>query len=389
MRATDMKIVIIGTTYPHRGGIAHFNELLFKTLHGRGHDMQMISFKRQYPSIFFPGKTQFEDKPSDGHVRSEALLDSIGPLSWLKVAKRVRQINPDLVIFKYWMPFFAPAYVAIAKRVKAGRNTKVLYVCDNIIPHERRFGDRPLTRMALSTVDYFVVMSQSVKQELLQFVPDAKYSMVHHPVYEIFSDHFTKGEARRRLGLGKDLVILFFGYVRRYKGLHVLLEALGSVQKKMPVKLLVAGEFYDDRQSYMRQIDRLGLGENVILHDHYIPNDEVGLYYAAADCVALPYITATQSGIVQICYNYHRPVIATDVGGLPEVVREGKTGFIVPAGDAEAFARAIIRFYEEDREAQFSANVAEAKKDFSWERMAEAIEALATQSATIKPANKP
>ncbi len=380
---------MIGTAYPHRGGIAHFNELLFKTLQKRGHDMQMISFKRQYPSIFFPGRTQFEDKPSQGHVPSEALLDSIGPLSWLKVAQRVRQINPELIIFKYWMPFFAPAYTVIAKRAKVGRSTKVLYVCDNIIPHERRPGDRLLTRMALATVDYFIVMSKSVKQELLHFVPNAPHAMVHHPVYEIFSDHFTKEEARRRLGLGPGRVILFFGYVRRYKGLHILLEALASVQKKMPVKLLIAGEFYDNKQTYMHQVKKLGLDHQVILHDHYIPNDKVGLYYAAADCVALPYVTATQSGIVQICYNYHRPVIATDVGGLPEVVREGETGFVVPAGDAEAFAQAIIRFYEEDREMQFSANVAEAKKEFSWERMAEAIENLAAQSADTKPVTKP
>jgi D-inositol-3-phosphate glycosyltransferase len=373
-----MKIVMIGTAYPMRGGIAHFNELLFRTLEARGHEMRMISFSRQYPSLFFPGKTQYEENESPDHIESEPLLDSIGPLSWLRTAKRVREINPDLVIFKYWMPFFAPAYTCVAKRAKSGRKTKILYVCDNIIPHERRPGDRNLTRMALATVDYFIVMSKSVKSDLLQLKADARHQMVQHPVYEIFPGNFSKEEARERLALPSGRLVLFFGYIRRYKGLHVLLEALALVLKKLDVKLLVAGEFYDEKSGYLRKIDDLGIGDHVIVHDRYIPNDQVGLYYAAADVVALPYLSATQSGIVQICYHYNRPVIATNVGGLPEVVHDQGTGFIVRANDPTAFAEAILRFYRENRETEFSVNVEIAKKDFSWERMAEAIEELAS-----------
>lgn len=371
-----MKIVIIGTAYPMRGGIAHFNALLYKTLREHGHEVNLISFKRQYPSIFFPGKTQYETGDEGIHVDSEALLDSIGPGSWVKVARRVRSLNPDLVIFKYWMPFFAPAFAVIAKMVKRARNTKVLFVCDNIIPHERRPGDDFLTRMVLKTVDYYIVMSETVEKDLLQFVPDAKCRRLHHPVYEFFKGDFRKEEARKKLGLGPGPVVLFFGYIRRYKGLHVLLDAVALLKDKLPAKLLVAGEFYDDKAKYDQQIEKLGIQDSVILLDRYIPNEEVGLYYAAADVVALPYVSATQSGIVQICYNYNKPVIATDVGGLPEVVSDGETGFVVPAGNARALADAIKRFYDENREMAFSRRVAEVKKNFSWDRMAEAVEEL-------------
>ncbi len=371
-----MKIVMIGTAYPHRGGIAHFNTLLFRTLQKRGHEVKMISFTRQYPSIFFPGKTQFEtsgDRSLD--IGAEPMLDSINPVSWLKVANRVRQINPDLIIFKYWMPFFAPAYTTIAKRAKARRGTRVLYVCDNIIPHERRPGDKWLTKRALNTVDYFIVMSDSVKKDLLSLKPNARFKMVQHPVYEIFGKSYDKKQARAKLGLKEDeRVVLFFGYIRRYKGLHVLLDAMARVNEKMTVKLLVAGEFYDEKEGYLQRIKELDLQGTVEVLDRYIPNEEVGLYYAAADVVALPYVSATQSGIVQICYHYNKPVIATAVGGLPEVVHDGETGFVVPARNADAFADAIVRFYRENREREFAANVAKVKEKFSWDRMAEAIE---------------
>jgi len=371
---------MIGTAYPHRGGIAHFNTLLFRTLQKRGHKVHMISFTRQYPSIFFPGKTQFEAKENpDLDIGAEPMLDSIGPISWFRVARRVREINPDLIIFKYWMPFFAPAFGTIARRAKARRNTKVLFICDNIIPHERRPGDRLLTRWAISSVDYFIVMSDAVKNDLLQFLPNANYRLVQHPVYEIFGKTYDKSEARSALNLPPDQrIVLFFGYIRRYKGLHVLLDAMAKLEPDLNVKLLVAGEFYDDRESYFRKIDELKLADRVIVADRYIPNEEVGLYYAAADVVALPYISATQSGIVQICYHYNKPVIATNVGGLPEVVHDGETGFVVPANDANAFADAIRRFYNEDREKEFSENVARAKEQFSWDRMAEAIEDMSS-----------
>lgn len=371
-----MKIIIIGTAFPLRGGIAHYNALLYEILRDRGHNLHMISFKRQYPSLFFPGKTQQESGKEYIKVDSEQILDSIGPLSWIRVANRVRQHNPDLIIFKYWMPFFAPCFATISFLSKLWCDTKVLFVCDNIAPHESSPLDNLLTRTALGYVDLHIVMSDTVKHDLLRFRPNAEFRQVMHPIYNIFGEGISKQTARKELGIQDERVILFFGYIRKYKGLHVLLDAMPKVLRQVPVKLLVAGEFYDPKESYLQQIERLGLSDHVTIMDEYIPNDRVKLYYSVADFVALPYTSATQSGIVQICYNFNKPVIATNVGGLPEIVKEGKTGYIVPANDAKAFADSIIRFYQEDRGDEFAAQVAAAKKDFSWDRLAEAIESF-------------
>lgn len=374
-----MKIVIIGTAYPHRGGIAHFIGLLFRILQLRGHTVTLFSFSRQYPSLLFPGKTQMETGPDPLNTPSQPVLDSINPISWIRVGLRVRRLNPDLVIYKYWLPFFAPAFGTISRIACRRRATRVLFICDNVVPHEKRPGDRLLTRYALRKDDRYIVMSASVEKDLLHLLPQARYRLVQHPVYEFFQGRFSKVEARARLGLPDRPTVLFFGYIRPYKGLHLLLDSMQIVRKQMDLHLLVAGEFYDDKNKYLEQIDRLGLQGAVTVLDQYIPNDQVGLYYAASDVVALPYSSATQSGIVQICYHYDKPVIATDVGGLPEVVHDGRTGFVVPANDSAAFAQALLRYYREKREAEFTGNVAEAKKEFSWERMAEAVEMLMSE----------
>ncbi len=371
-----MKIVIIGTAYPHRGGIAHFIGLLFRNLQLRGHTVTLFSFSRQYPSLLFPGKTQMETGPDPLNTPSQPVLDSINPFSWIRVGLRVRRLDPDLIIFKYWLPFFAPAFGTISRIASRRRATRVLFICDNVVPHEKRPGDRLLTRYALRKEDRYIVMSASVEKDLLHLLPRARYRLVQHPVYEFFQGRFSKAEARLRLGLPDRPTVLFFGYIRPYKGLQTLLDSLQIVRQQMDLHLLVAGEFYDDKNKYLDQIDRLGLHEAVTVLDQYISNDQVGLYYAASDVVALPYLSATQSGIVQICYHYDKPVIATDVGGLPEVVHDGRTGFVVPANDSAAFAQALLRYYREKRETEFTGNVAEAKKEFSWERMAEAVEAL-------------
>lgn len=374
-----MKIVIIGTAYPMRGGIAHYVSLLYKVLLKRGHNVKIISFKRQYPSIFFPGKTQQDLSKEIEPIPSEPILDSIGPLSWIRAFFAIRRFQADLVVYKYWMPFFAPCYAAISFLIRLFTRTKILYLCDNIIPHERRIEDRLLTRIGLWNVHYFIVQSQVVKNDLLDFRPNANYKEVPHPVYEIFSKSFDKKDARKQLNLEpNDNVILFFGYVRKYKGLHILLDAMPKVLEEMNIKLLVAGEFYDDEQGYRNQIERLGIKDSVSVFADYIPNEEVGLYYSAADVVVLPYISATQSGIVQIAYNYDTPVITTNVGGLPEVVDEGKTGFIVPSEDVDSLAKSIVHFFKIKNKAEFSTNISEYKKQFSWDRMAAEIEGFAT-----------
>ncbi len=371
-----MRIVIVGTAYPLRGGIAHYNALLYRTLRERGHDVHVISFRRQYPSFLFPGRTQQDTGEEPIPIAAEPLLDSIGPISWVRIALRIKQYAPDLVIFKYWMPFFAPCYAGVILLSKLLHPTRVLYICDNIVPHEHTPLDGLLTRLGLGFVDHFVVMSNIVHRDLLSFVPQAEVKQVPHPVYSIFGEPLPKEEARRRLGLGRGNLILFFGYVRAYKGLHILLQAMPDVLRRVPALLLVAGEFYSDKSSYLDLVEQLGIGSAVTIVDEFIPNQDVRLYYSAADVVVLPYLSATQSGIVQIAYHFNKPLITTDVGGLPDEVRHGETGFVVPAGNPKALADAIVSFFREKRAAEFARQIAQHKGRYSWEKLAQAIESF-------------
>jgi glycosyltransferase involved in cell wall biosynthesis len=370
-----MKIVIVGTAYPLRGGISHYNALLYREL-GRAHEVQIITFSRQYPSLLFPGRTQQESEGELLRVPSEQLVDSVNPFNWYAVGENIRRRTPDLLIFKYWLPFFGPCFGTIARRAKRNGRTRVVYICDNVVPHERRPGDRLFTRYAFGPADAFIVQSDAVERDLLAFQPGAVYRKVPHPVYDIFGRTLDRQDARRELGIGAGRVMLFFGYVRAYKGLDVLLDAMAEVRLRMDVQLLVVGEFYDDEQKYREQIARLGLGDHVRVVADYVPNDRVGVYFSAADAVILPYLSATQSGIAQIAYNFDRPVIATRVGGLGEVVVDGKTGLLVPPADPHALAAAIIRFYEENRADAFTAAVREEKRKYTWEAMVHALEEL-------------
>jgi glycosyltransferase involved in cell wall biosynthesis len=369
-----MRIVLVGTAYPLRGGIAHYIALLYKHLSEK-HDVHIVTFSRQYPKILFPGKSQ--DERGGEPVPSEQLIDSINPLTWYSAAEAIARKKPDLLVFKYWLPFFGPCFGTISMLVRRWTGAKVLFICDNVIPHEKRPGDRAFTRFAFRYVDAFIVQSKGVENDLRLFRPNARYRLVPHPVYEIFGASISKAEARRKLGLTDERVILFFGYVRRYKGLHTLLDAMPKILEHLKVKLLVVGEFYDDEQKYREQIAEKKLEGDVRVFSDYVPNDEVGTYFCACDVVVLPYVSATQSGIVQIAYQFDKPVIATDVGGLTEVVLDGKTGFIVPPEQPAEVANAVLKFYEEDCEAEFVRNVKEEKKKYSWENLVTAIEELA------------
>jgi glycosyltransferase involved in cell wall biosynthesis len=371
-----MKIVIVGTAYPLRGAMAQLNAILGWLLSKR-HAVEIVSFKRQYPKLLFPGKTQIDPSKPLFQVPTTPLIDSINPLTWIKAARYIRSRQPNLVIFRYWLPFFAPCFGVISFLVRRGKNTKALFICDNVVPHERRFADVSLTRFAFHFVDYFIVQSRSVESDLRQFLPNAQYAFVPHPIYNVFGDALPKVEARRRLGLADERIILFFGYVRRYKGLHLLLEAMPQILKHIPLKLLVVGEFYDAEETYRNKIQKLGLANHVTVNSQYIPNDEVALYFSACDVVVLPYISATQSGIVQIAYHFDKPVIATNVGGLAEVVIDNETGFIVPPLDPAKLSESIVRFYKEEKESTFVKNVKREKTKYSWDRMVEAIEGLA------------
>lgn len=365
-----MKIVIVGTAYPLRGGIAHFNSLLATYL-GIRHDVEIYTFKRQYPKLLFPGKTQNETGGESPAVPVKQLIDSINPFNWLRVAKEIRKQKPDLLIFKYWLPFFGPCFGTIAKYVKRNSKTKVLFICDNVIPHEKRLGDIAFTKYAFKQVDYFIVQSKSVETDLLSLFPDAKYKLAPHPVYEIFGTSLDKIQARKILNINSERVILFFGYIRQYKGLMVLLDAMSKISD---LTLLVVGEFYDDENKYRNRVKELKIENYVQFVSDYVPNDKVSIYFSAADVVVLPYLSATQSGITQIAYNFDKPVIATEVGGLAEVVIDGKTGFIVPPNEPQKLADAISNYYSEKKEKEFSENVKIEKKKYSWDNFVKTIE---------------
>jgi len=370
-----MKIFIVGTAYPMRGGIAHYVALLYQKLKQVGHDVKIISFKRQYPAFLFPGKTQEDLSKELIKIDSEPLIDSINPFTWFKVFFKIRAEKPDVIIYKYWMTFFAPCYGTIAHLTSWFTHSKSLFLCDNIIPHERQFFDGFLTQWGLRKVDYFIVQSKSVRDDLLKYKPDARYREVPHPVYEIFNENYTEAEARKKLKIVPDeKVLLFFGYIRAYKGLNYLIDALPIILEKMKVRLIIAGEFYEGHTQTLHQIEQQNLEKFIIMKDDYIPNEDVGLYFGAADVVVLPYVTATQSGIIQIAYNYNKPVITTRVGGLHEVVKDGVTGFVVPPEQPQAIAEAIFKFFDENRKQDFSENIKIEKAKYSWDRMVEAIE---------------
>lgn len=372
-----MKITLISAAYPLRGGIAQHTGILYHKLREQGHEVRVLTFKRQYPKLLFPGKTQLETSTDDSvKIPTEAVIDSIAPWSWVRVYRRVQEFGADLVLFRYWMPFFAPCFGSIAWLIKRNGAARIGFICDNIIPHERRLGDVMLTKYAFRQADFFIVQSRVVGQELLSLFPRANYKLAPHPVYHIFGEVTDKQLARQSLGIGEQKVVLFFGIVRGYKGLDLLIEAMPKILEAEPVKLLVVGEFYDDENKYRDQIARLNLSDRVQVVSEFVPNEKVSLYFSAADVVVLPYKSATQSGIVQVAYHLNKPCIVTDVGGLSEVVIDGKTGYVISPNDPNAIAEAVLKFYAEAREKAFSQNVEREKRKYSWENMVNAIEEL-------------
>jgi glycosyltransferase involved in cell wall biosynthesis len=373
-----VKFVLVGTAYPHRGGIAHFVHLLAHTLMARGHDVQILSFTRQYPSILFPGTSQDDDgPPPDPPLDIHPMIDTINPISWGRAARWAVAQKPDLTVFKYWMPFFAPGYDVIVRRLNRKQVGRTCFLLDNVIPHEPRPGDRWLTKRVLEKVDTFIAQSAVVREDLLKFRPDAVYREVPHPVYSSFPQGRSRDLGREHLGVRTEQVILFFGFIRAYKGLLNLIRAMAQIDRDLDVSLVIGGEFYEDDQPYKAEVARLGLADRVVWHDRYIPHEEVGDFFNAADAVVLPYQSATQSGIIQIAMNYGTPIITTNVGGLAEVVKDGEMGYVVPPEDPKALAAAITRYFREGKREAFSAAVAAERERYSWNPMAEALEAFA------------
>jgi D-inositol-3-phosphate glycosyltransferase len=362
--------------HPYRGGIAHFTEALYRGLEARGHEVTPLTFSRQYPERLFPGKTQYEPGAA-AHLEAARMLDSINPLTWRHTARYIAQLAPDALLFKYWMPFFAPALGSIVRHLRR-RGIPSIGVVHNALPHERQPGTLALTRYALNACHGLIVMSEAVEKDLRSAGVTASVRRVAHPVYDVFGQPPPTGDARAALGLPAAApVALFFGFIRGYKGLHVLLDAMPQVVRALPdFRLVVAGEFYEDPVPYREQIRRYGLEAHVILHDRYIPGNEVGRYFAAADVIVQPYVTATQSGVAQIAYHFDKPLIVTDTGGLAEIVPHERAGLVVPPGNPEALANAVVRFFSEDLKQRLTEGVRQEKQKYSWDRVHETVEAL-------------
>lgn len=367
-------IVIVGPAHPLRGGLSTFNERFAREL-GRENRVTLCTFRLQYPNFLFPGQSQYSEDPKPDDLHIDIALNSVNPFNWIIQGWRYRKLKPDLIIFRYWMPFFGPCFGTFARIVQGNGHTKVVAITDNIHPHERRFFDKPFTSWFLGCLDGAVTMSRAVLQDLhnLKFNKPALYNP--HPLYDNFGTAPDRSEACKTLGLDpENRYILFFGFIRAYKGLDLLLEAFAraSFQNKK-VKLLVAGEFYEDAQPYLDIIRKHGMEERVILHTHFIPNQQVAAYFAACDLVAQTYKNATQSGVTQIAYHFEKPMLVTDVGGLAELVPDGKVGYVCAAEEGAIRSSLEDFFLKKDPEA-FRAGLHEQKQLFSWARLHEQIQ---------------
>lgn len=374
------KIVIIGPAHPLRGGLASYNERLAKQFQQEGHDTSIYTFSLQYPSFLFPGTTQFSSEPAPKDLSIHIVINSVNPFNWLKIGNRLKKERPDLIVVRYWLPFMGPCLGTILRRVKKNNHTKIVCIADNIIPHEKRFGDKPFTRYFIKPVDAFITMSEKVMADLKLFAPDKPAKFVAHPLYDNFGEKISKEEARSRLGIGSlEKLLLFFGFIRNYKGLDILLDAMKVLQNNQPqtinYKLLIAGEFYEDRKPYEEQIEKLGIKDNLILRTDFIPDSEVKYYLCAADVVIQPYRNATQSGVTPLAYHFEKPMIVTNVGGLPSLVPDDKVGLIAEP-NATSLAEKIIEYFNKG-EAHFLPHLIEEKKKYSWAKMTETIFTIA------------
>lgn len=362
----SLKIFIIGPAFPLRGGPAQFNENLCLELNKEGHDAQIISYKLQYPNFLFPGSSQFEKSGSAPlGIKIHTILNTINPFNWLMVARFIRKQKPDFILFRYWLPFFGPCLGTIGKLVKS--HTKVLALTDNIIPHEKRIGDHVFTKYFVKNCDGFIAMSKVVLNDLSIFTQNLNKAYSPHPMYENYGDAISIDLARKKLNLNPhDKIILFFGLIRHYKGLDILLEALAAPEiKNQGVKLLIAGEFYDDKNFYLQLIKKLNLQDCVIVHDKFIPNDEVRDYFCASNLVAQTYRNATNSGVTMVGYFYEKPMLVTNVGGLSEIVPNEVCGYVVE-NNCALISEKVVDFFANDREKEFVKNVKIEKKKYEW-----------------------
>jgi glycosyltransferase involved in cell wall biosynthesis len=374
-----MKVIIIGPAYPLRGGLASFDQRLCRAFLEDGHSCSIYSFSLQYPGFLFPGTTQFSSDPPPLNIEIQSAINSVNPINWFFVGNQLKKLAPDLIVVRYWLPFMGPALGTILRRIRRNRKTKIVAITDNVLPHEKRPGDHAFTKYFLHSCDAFVTMSESVLTDLRVFEKTKPAKRVIHPLYDNFGEIISKKEARtllrEKLGLSvdeDDKIILFFGFIRKYKGLDILLRAMAEPAiKESGIRLLVAGEFYEDGESYKKLIEELNISEQLILKTDFIPDGEVQYYLCAADAVIQPYRHATQSGVTPLAYHFEKPMIVSNVGSFAEHVLHEQTGLVTEPEPA-SLAVAILRFYELG-EQYFIPHLRSEKKKYSWKNLVNTI----------------
>ena len=371
------KIAIIGPGHPLRGGLTTFNQRLAREFIAQGDTCVIYSFSLQYPGFLFPGTSQYTDEPAPEGLTIHTIINSVNPLNWLKVGKRIARDRPDIILVRYWIPFMGPALGTILRIVRGNKHTRIIGLADNIIPHEKRPGDSVFTKYFIGSCHAFITMSEKVMADLRSLEKSKPARLVAHPLYDNFGEAVPKEVARQRLGLVVgDKIILFFGFIRKYKGLDILLEAMADPRiRQAGIKLLVAGEFYEDEKEYQEQIERLGISDLLILRTQFISDREVVHYFCAADVVVQPYRNATQSGVTPLAYHFEKPMVVTNVGGLPSMVPDHKCGLVAEV-DPEAIATAILEFYQLG-EAFFIPHLRSEKQKLSWSQLTDTIKSLA------------
>ena len=369
-----MKIAIIGPAYPYRGGIAAYDDRMALEFKKNGHDVTIYTFTMQYPGFLFPGKTQFLTGGKAPDVKIVRCINSINPFNWLKVGNRIKKEKPDLLISRFWLPFMGPSFGTIMRRVKKNGHTKILAFVDNMVPHESRIGDKTLTKYFIKPVDGYVAMADSVLKDIESFDQEKPKIITPHPMFDHYGDSISRDEALDILNLDKaNRYILFFGFIRKYKGLDLLLKAFANQEfRDTNIKLIVAGEYYQDKQVYEELIKELSLEDDIIQVEKFIRDDEVRNYFCASDLVVQPYKTATQSGVTQIAYHFDKPMVVTNVGGLPELCPHEKVGYVTKT-DPDDISKAILRFFNETDLEEMHRNIQEEKKKYSWDILIENI----------------
>lgn len=373
-----MKIVVLGTAWPYRGGIALFNERLAREFQKEGDDVITYTFTLQYPSFLFPGKTQYSEEPAPQDMNIVRKVSSVNPFNWIKVGRELKKLAPDLIVIGFWLPFMAPCLGTIARIAGKNGKTKVVSVVHNIIPHEHRIGDKMFASYFCKSVDGFVAMSDSVLNDLTRFDNVKPRVFCRHPLYDNFGQHVERSNALAELGLDSNYrYMLFFGLIRDYKGLDIMLKAYADSRlRQMGVKLIVAGEFYNNAEKYFELEKELGLESEVIWHREFVPDSRVRYYFGAADIIVQPYKSATQSGVTQIAYHFEKPMIVTNVGGLAEIVPDGKAGYVVEP-DEKQIADAIVDFFGNNRQNEFNEGLLFEKKKYAWSNMTRSVKKAA------------